>query len=269
MSNQLQTLVDDFLKFYAENKHKSELNQITDFLLANALSARGYNNYRNHEESGEFFFINEILARTQPRLCIDVGANNGNYSIELLKSTTSKVIAFEPLPVAFDILKQNSLPFFDRITIENTGVGAKEEELIINYNPNATAHASFSQEVEEVSYLHNEHKITVPVVTLDSYFEKNNIQEVDLIKIDVEGFESEVFTGSVRVFSKIRPRFIQIEFNWHQLFRNASLLSFSKLLPGYDIYQLVPNGWVKRSPKDPYSNIFLFSNFIFVRIDTY
>jgi len=46
MSNQLQTLVDDFLKFYAENKHKSELNQITDFLLVNALSARGYNNYR-------------------------------------------------------------------------------------------------------------------------------------------------------------------------------------------------------------------------------
>ena len=64
--SELQNLVDNFLKFYSENKYHKELNQITDFLLSHALSARGYNNFRNNEESGESFFIKEILALTCP-----------------------------------------------------------------------------------------------------------------------------------------------------------------------------------------------------------
>ena len=58
----LQNMVDNFLKFYSENKHHKELNQITEFLLSHALSARGYNNYRNNQESGESYFIKEILS---------------------------------------------------------------------------------------------------------------------------------------------------------------------------------------------------------------
>ena len=267
MSNELQTLVDNFLQFYSTNKHKSELNQISDFILSHALSARGYNNYRNQEESGESFFINEVLAKSKPKLCIDIGANNGEYSLTLLKSTETQVIAFEPLPTAFEILKKNSEEFSNRIKLENLGVGAKEEELMINYIPNATAHASFSKEIDEIDYLSNQIQIAVPLVTLDSYFEKNRIKEVDLIKIDVEGFESEVFAGTKEIFATIRPKFIQIEFNWHQLFRNTSLHFFSKQLPGYKLYQLIPQGWIERDPKDPLSNIFMFSNFIFVRSD--
>ena len=132
MSNELQTLVDNFLQFYSANKHKSELNQISDFILSHALSARGYNNYRNQEESGESFFINEVLAKSKPKLCIDIGANNGEYSLTLLKSTETQVIAFEPLPTAFEILKKNSEEFSNRIKLENLGVGAKEEKLMIN-----------------------------------------------------------------------------------------------------------------------------------------
>jgi len=139
---------------------------------------------------------------------------------------------------------------------------------VINFNPQATSHASFSKEVEEIDYLSNQIEITVSVVTLDSYFEENMIKEVDLIKIDVEGFESEGFAGSKEIFSTIKPKFIQLEFNWHQLFRNTSLVFFSKQLAGYDTYQLIPQGWIKREPKDPLSNIFMYSNFVFVRSDT-
>jgi FkbM family methyltransferase len=263
----LSAVINSFLNFYAENKHKKELGQVTEFLLAHALSARGYNNFLTSEESGESFFINEILAKSRPKLCIDVGANVGSYSLEILKATESHVIAFEPLPVPFGSLVQNSQNFFNRIKLENLGVGELNEELVIHFNPDATEHASFSVEVDKVSYLNNFDEITVPVVTLDSYFERNNIREVDLIKIDVEGFETEVFRGATQVFSEVRPKFVQIEFNWHQLFRNVSLNYFAEKLAGYDVYQLIPNGWAKRDPKDPFSNIFAFANFVFVRTD--
>jgi FkbM family methyltransferase len=261
----LQTVIDLFLKFYSENKHKNELSQITDFLLSQALSARGYNNFRDNIESGELFFIKEILAKSNPKLCIDVGANVGGYSKEILTLTDARVIAFEPLPIAFDQLAREMIPFSDRVVLENMGVGFVNENLIIHYNPNALEHASFSEAVKQVSYVSNDEKIVVPVVSLDSYCKEKDILEVDFIKIDTEGFESEVFMGAKRVFAELRPKYIQIEFNWHQLFRNTSLNYFAEILPEYDVFQLIPNGWVKRDPKDPYTNIFHFSNFVFVR----
>lgn len=263
----LSAVINSFLNFYVQNKHKAELSQVTEFLLSHALSARGYNNFRNNEESGESFFITEVLAKWRPKLCIDVGANVGNYSLEILKATESHVIAFEPLPLAFHSLVQSTQNFLDRIKLENLGIGESNEELAIHFNPDTSEHASFSVEVDKVSYLNNFKEVTVPVVTLDSYFEQNSIREVDLIKIDVEGFETEVFRGAIQVFSEVRPKFVQIEFNWHQLFRNVSLNYFAEKLVGYDVYQLIPNGWAKRDPKDPYTNIYAFSNFVFVRSD--
>jgi hypothetical protein len=105
-------------------------------------------------------------------------------------------------------------------------------------------------------------KTDVEVVTLDSYCAEKSIKIIDFIKIDVEGFEPEVFKGASEVFNKIQPKFIQIEFNWHHLFRNTSLLYFSEKLPNYDCYQLIYDGWIKR---DPLTNIYHFSNFVFVR----
>jgi len=260
----LQSLVDNFLKFYSENKHHKELNGITEYLLSHALSARGYNNFRNNQESGESYFIKEILAKTNPKLCIDVGANIGEYTKEILENTNSRVISFEPVPATFEKLRKETESYIDRITYENMGVGAINEELIIHFNSDALAHASFSEEVKQINYVTNEEKTSVPVVTLDNYFNEKNITEVDFIKIDTEGFESEVFKGAERIFAELKPKFIQIEFNWHQLFRNTSLHYFSQQLSRYDMYQLVPNGWILRDPKDPLVNIYNYSNFVFV-----
>ena len=94
---------------------------------------------------------------------------------------------------------------------------------------------------------------------------KSLVQNTDFIKIDVEGYEAEVFKGAERVLREIKPRFIQIEFNWHQLFRNTALHYFSEQLPDYEVFQLLPNGWIARDPRSPLSNIFEFSNFVFVR----
>ena len=103
------------------------------------------------------------------------------------------------------------------------------------------------------------------MVSLDSYCKEKGITAIDLVKIDVEGFELEVFEGATNTFSSIKPRFIQMEFNCHQLFRNTSLNFFAERLPEYDLYQLIPNGWAKRDPRHPLTNIYWFSNFVFVR----
>ncbi len=253
--------------FYAKLFCHGFLARINDKILLLALKAKGYNNFRSSKESGELFFIRQILAPAQPRLCMDIGANTGRYTSNMVAYTSAKIIAFEPLPPAFEKLKETTKEVADRVKIENLGVGDANDSLTIHYNPNALSHASFSEDTKKVSYVTNEEKAVVPVVTLDSYCDSHDITEIDFIKIDTEGYEAEVFEGAKHLFSTIKPKFIQIEFNWHQLFRNTSLNYFAEKLPDYDVYQLLPDSWIKRDPKDPLTNLYYFSNFVFVRRD--
>ena len=253
-----------FTQFFDNNKHDPHLVDLNNYLLNQLLNMRGYNNFHNNIDSGETFFIEQVLAPSNPKLCIDVGANVGDYTTELLDKTGAKVIAFEPLSLAFKKLQTKVAKYDDRVIIENKGVGSKNEILTIKYSPDALAHASFSDAAKKVDYVNNEMNENVNVVTLDSYCDLMNITDIDFIKIDTEGFETEVFGGAVKVFNEIKPKFIQIEFNWHQLFRNTSLYYFSELIPHYEVFQLVPQSWQKVDPKDPMSNLYMYSNFVFV-----
>jgi FkbM family methyltransferase len=255
-------LSDWYAKFFSKGK----LAKFNNKILLLALRANGYNNWRDNIESGEEFFIKNILAPTNPQLCIDIGANVGNYTQDLFKYTNATIVSFEPMPGAFAELK-DKFWFQPRVIAVNKGVGAINSELTIHYNPNMLAHASFSEAVKKVSYVTNKEKLVVPVISLDAYCEEHNITSIDFIKIDTEGYESEVFDGAERVFSEMMPKFIQIEFNWHHLFRNKTLNYFAEQLPKYDVYQLTYNSWKRVDPKDPFANMYHFSNFVFVRKD--
>ena len=258
-------IISNIIKFYSRFFSKGILLKINNLLLKACLHARGYNNFKNYIESGESFFVNNILAPTNPKICFDIGANVGSYSKELLHKTKSKIYLFEPVPETYLLLKKNLASYTERIVTENIGIGCNNKVQTIHYNPKALSHASFSEDIKKISYITNEKKADIEVVSLDSYCKKNLITAIDFIKIDTEGYEIEVFQGAIETFRTIQPKFIQIEFNWHQLFRNTSLNFFSEYLPNYDVYQLIYDGWIKRDPKDPLTNIFNFSNFVFVR----
>ena len=58
--------------------------------------------------------------------------------------------------------------------------------------------------------------MTVPVITLDSYYTKNLkgiFESLDLLKIDTEGFEYEVLMGAQQTILELKPKFIQMEYN--------------------------------------------------------
>ena len=54
-----------------------------------------------------------------------------------------------------------------------------------------------------------------------NFFDKS--KKVDFLKIDVEGHEYEVVKGAKKFIEFNSPKFIQIEINWHQLFKNINL----------------------------------------------
>jgi FkbM family methyltransferase len=244
------------------------LQRINDALLTFTLRARGYNNYDDARVSGEQFFIAKVLTRLDPKVCIDVGANVGSYSARLLRMTNAMVYAFEPLSEPFSQLTKFEQKFGGRFIAVNKGVGAKDETLTMHFNPKATEHASFSEEVKDVPYVENRLSQDVEVITLDTFFLGNFDRDgLDFLKIDTEGFEYEVLCGAQRTIATHKPKMIQIEYNWHQLFKRQTLYSFATLLAGYQVFQMLPNRLVRRDPADPHCNIYHYSNFVFIRDD--
>jgi FkbM family methyltransferase len=253
--------------FYILIFGRSSMQKLNNYILVMTLHAKGYDNYINSKVSGEYNFI-QILSNFNPTLCIDIGANNGSYTKMLLELTNSKVISFEPLPEAFNNLVELKNSYASRFQPYNLGIADKKGNLKLYFGDSDSQHASFSSDIRRIDYVgeKNNNFLNVDVISIDEFVLKNGINEIDFIKIDTEGYEYEVLLGSINTINNIIPKFIQIEMNYHQLFRNQTLLSLSKLLSNYDMYQLLPYGkkLIKVDPEKPESNFFYFSNFIFV-----
>ena len=247
---------------------RPEMQRLNNAVLAVAQRAKGYNNFHDVTASGEAAFL-RVVQRVRPSLCVDVGANVGDYTALLLGLGVTRVIAFEPLEGARRklALLERSNP--GRLEIVPMGVGDHEGHAELTFGAEDSPFASFSPAAQEVDYVRaTEHRtVRVELTTLDRHFA--DLPEIDLLKIDTEGFESNVLRGARRLLELAPPKFIQIEFNWHQLFLGQSLHGLAQLLPAYDVFQLLPHGsgLVRVDPRQPDSNLFHFSNFAFVRKD--
>ena len=111
----------------------------------------------------------------------------------------------------------------------------------------------------------NKKKIKINVKKLDdiSFLFK---KKIDFIKIDTEGYEKNVLEGASKLLKKHKPKFIQIEFNWHQLIKCQTLKNLSKLIYFSDVYRILPHnfGIIKIDPSRPENNIYHLSNYVFI-----
>ncbi|MCB9361657.1 MAG: FkbM family methyltransferase [Flavobacteriales bacterium] len=141
----------------------------------------------------------------------DIGANTGVFSI-LAKaySKNSEIHAFEPIQYNTAILNKNislnnyTKIFTNKIALSNSLGEAtmfiKENE--VNYMNSVNLNRYGNDKVKEIK---------VPLETLHNYIKKNNIKEINLMKIDVEGHEIEVLLGMKEYLEKFKPSiFIEV-----------------------------------------------------------
>ena len=144
-------------------------------------------------------------------LLIDIGAHKGE-SIELFSKNFNikKIISFEASPVNFKYLKNRiKKKIFNNteILIENIALGTKNE--IIEFKQFKESSSSTIKQINEDSEYYkrkfrlinflNDKKIyeviEIKVSKLKDYIKKNNIEKIDFMKIDTEGYEFEVLLG--------------------------------------------------------------------------
>jgi FkbM family methyltransferase len=157
----------DYVPYFA----KKSFQPLAINVLKLSIRLLGFNNHGPSAKSGEEFFLRRFL-ETNPELCIDVGANVGKYSEFILKNSSSRVLAFEPLPGAFERLQLLQKQFGSRFTIENLGCAKDSGELKLYFGSETSELASFSKEVNQIDYVgaSNVNTISVRTTSLDDYF---------------------------------------------------------------------------------------------------
>lgn len=253
-----------YLKIFGRRK----MQRFNNILFDLALRAKGYGNSKDMRVSGEQYFLMKLM-QTEPTLCIDVGANKGKYSRYILENSNSNIIAFEPYPLSYKYLSKIRDIYPQRFECFNVGVGDKSKIATLNYGINNTELASFCDNINDIPYVKesNTYRMDVHMVTLDSKIEsiRKYGDKIDLLKIDAEGFEYEIISGALELINNFSPKYIQIEFNWHHLFRNQTLLLISKLIPNYRALIMLPfeGGQVEINLDSGECNLFVYQNIIF------
>jgi FkbM family methyltransferase len=143
---------------------------------------------------------------------LDIGANIGIVTLCLsnLVGPAGKVFAFEPNPELQQLLQQTfSHNHCENVRLLKCALGSETTELELRV-PNDNAGAAT---------LVNDRALSdctvsrVPVRRLSDVIAEEGITSIRLIKIDVEGFEAQVFEGGREVLSRIRPQAILLEVN--------------------------------------------------------
>jgi FkbM family methyltransferase len=142
-------------------------------------------------ERALIYWAIENFARSDKNF-VDIGAHLGIYSWNFAKHS-NHVYSFECSPKTFCYLAANIAlhNVTDKVTLFNNALGNKEQIMDYIIRSNEGGESGFKIKNDDDT---NCKKIPIKVMTLDSY----NIENIGLIKIDVEGFEKEVLEGSLK-----------------------------------------------------------------------
>lgn len=132
------------------------------------------------------------------------------YFSALAAGRGARVYAFEPVDAAFLQLRKvkHLNPHLD-ITVENFAVGHKNAKAVMRvWRTEKLAESYLPREIEGRKLAGEGQEIAVNMLKLDSYVAKKEINRLDLMKIDVEGYESFVLEGARESIRRYRPTII-------------------------------------------------------------
>jgi FkbM family methyltransferase len=140
---------------------------------------------------------------TQDSIVLEGGCHIGTHTLKLA-SLCKHVHAFEPLPSSNKLLKYNLIiNNINNVTLYSEGlsvnVGETEYEWVAKHNPGCAGLKN--NPMGKINNCDINNVIKVSLTTID----KLELEKLDFIKLDVEGYESLVINGALNTIKKYKP----------------------------------------------------------------
>lgn len=226
----------------------------------------------NVENSGEKTILKMLTLLKQDSYCLfDVGANKGDFTkliLDFFNNNNIELHSFEPSKDTFELLSSNIKS--ENVTLNNKGLG-KEAGMFPFYTDfPGSGTASLTKRKMDCYGVDFDYSEDVSIDTLDAYCLANDIKEIDLLKIDVEGHELDVVEGSKEMLKRKMIKMISFEFGGCNIDTSTFLRDFYYLFDefGFLLYRITPSGYFY--PLDNYNEkleMFRTTNYIGIRKD--
>jgi len=214
----------------------------------------------NVENSGEAKIIEMLKKEKSSNLCVfDVGANKGDFAkmaLSILRREDKLTIyCFEPSKYTYNLLKQNLIGN-TQVILNNIGLGKEEGKFNLYYDKPGSGTASLTKRDLDFIGVEFKHYERVSIDTVDHYCKENNIDFIDLLKIDVEGHELDVLDGAVNMFRKKSIGKVSFEFGGCNIDTRTFFKDFFYYFQKhhYRLYRITPSGYF--FPVDSYKETY-------------
>lgn len=192
----------------------------------------------------------KIIDNCHINILLDIGANTGQYSRKMRNlGFNNKIVSFEPLKNAFEILKQAALHDKNWI-VNNYALGEEDSVGIINVSKKSDCSSILDMlpdHLESASGLEYVAQQEITIKKLDTIF-NSFVSKSDkvMIKIDTQGYEKNVIDGALESLNRIM--IIQLEMSIVPMYENEML--FIEMIEylkckGFQLYSL-ENGHFNR-----------------------
>jgi FkbM family methyltransferase len=131
---------------------------------------------------------------------VDVGANIGVFSAVAAArlGPQGRLVSIEPHPHAYALLLRNAGGYETRSHLIEGACGERPDRLELRYVPGRLSVSSFEPRDDRTE------AVTVDVRPLDDILDELDVDEIDLIKLDVESHELSVIAGARRAVGRAR-----------------------------------------------------------------
>jgi len=143
-------------------------------------------------------YQNDLVSVAKGDVVMDVGAHLGTFTKLALQNEARLVVAFEPEPTNIECFKR---------TFEKE---LEEEKVILMeaavWNESGTISFSSFHHSGATAQISSDGEIQVAAVTLDESVEELGLEQVDFIKMDIEGAERKALAGATRLMAEFAPQ---------------------------------------------------------------
>jgi FkbM family methyltransferase len=233
------------------------------FLIKAYKMSKGFSNYIKKQDNEKCPFNDQkfLISDTGKPIIFDLGANKGQSALKYAQTfSKSKIYSFEPYLESYNILISKTAEY-KNITAFQYAVSNRNTLVKLHVNKKKTTNSLLEPSAEgkywanKPTYMNTIETKEVCAFKLDTFCKKNNIEKIDILKMDVQGAELLALKGAAGLLKKgaIKIIFTEVSFVkyyeggvlFNTLYEKLSSLGFVL----YDLYDMLyaSNGQIRRA----------------------